>query len=203
MGLAINQSRDNIAESTQRQVDLIGLLHAVASGPGLARSLGACQVDQIELGGLELVGAGLVSFLGLDINHEQTMRARRLIVHICSASGPIAEPNLHVLLHDFGVVHFDLRQIFYEYALFWAFLQLHLGLDVLAQQIMDFLIVDLDERTADEVGLRLIGFRDRDYLGESPRDDALALFRVGNAHHGVGLAAAGLPVGEDGAVVAI
>lgn len=46
-------------------------------------------------------------------------------------------------------------------------------------------------------------FSDRNDLAEGPRNDSLAVLGFVAAHHGMGLTAACLSIGEDGAIVAI
>jgi hypothetical protein len=96
-----------------------------------------------------------------------------------------------------------LGQIFHKNPFIWTFLQVHPHLAVLAQQIMDFLIVYFDETAANEVSLGSIILCDGDNLAKGAGNDSTHLLTVWNAHHCEGFAAAGLPVSEDGAIVAI
>lgn len=144
----------------------------------------------------------LVGLLRLQVDGEEGMGSGGLGVHVGGSGGSVAEPNLHILLHDVGVVDLDLQQILDENPLVRALLQLHLGLDVLAQQVVDFLIVYLNEAAPDQVSLLCVIFGDGHDLREGPGDDALALLATGS-HHGVGFAAARLPVGEYCSIVTI
>lgn len=77
------------------------------------------------------------------------MGSRALIVHIGCPDSSVLEANIHVLLHFRNGVHLYLVQIFNEDPLFRTLLELHLGLDVLAEQIMDLFIVNFDEAAPD------------------------------------------------------
>lgn len=68
---------------------------------------------------------------------------------------------------------------------------------------MDFLVVDFDETTSDEMSFRCIILGECDYLTEGTGYNAARLLTVSTAHHRMGLAAACLPIGEDGAIVSI
>ena len=68
---------------------------------------------------------------------------------------------------------------------------------------MDLLIVNLDETATDEVCLRSVVLCDGDYLGKGAGDDSTRLLGFVATHHCVGFAAAGLPVSEDCAIVAV
>lgn len=125
-----------------------------------------------------------------------------LAVHIGGPGGTVAESDLHIFLHDIGVVDLDFSEIFDEDSFVGALLQLHPGLHILSQQVMDFFIVNFDETAPNEMGLGSIAFGDSHDLAEGPGDNTLALLG-GGAHHGVRFAAAGLPVGEDGAVITV
>lgn len=132
------------------------------------------------------------------------MRSGALLVHVGGANRPV----LVAYLED--LVYFLLR----AYVAFGHSSHMDSELLVLVnlqvtlarvQQVLDFLIVDLDEADLDaELGvLRLC----RDLLEETrdhARDDSacLLVFNVFTGH-GVGFSRASLPVGEDRAVVAI
>ena len=68
---------------------------------------------------------------------------------------------------------------------------------------MDLLIVNFDEAAPDQMCLRCIVFCDGDYLAEGTRDNASSFLGVRSAYHCVGLAASGLSIREDGAIVTI
>ena len=53
--LSVHQRRDDISERRQRQVDLGGLLQAVARRSRFRLALAASQVDQVELGGANVL----------------------------------------------------------------------------------------------------------------------------------------------------
>ena len=68
---------------------------------------------------------------------------------------------------------------------------------------MDLLVVDFNKTATDEVGLRCVVLCFGNYLAEGPGDDAPPLVTTGVAHHCMGFPASGLPIGEDGPVVAV
>jgi hypothetical protein len=65
-----------------------------------------------------------------------------------------------------------LREVLDEDSLIWTLLEIHLALDVLAQKVMDFLIVNFDEAAPDEMGFGSVVLCLGDYLTESSRNYA-------------------------------
>ena len=86
--------------------------------------------------------------------------------------------------------------------MFGTLLEFHLGLGVLAEQIVNLLVVDFNETATDEMSFGGIVVCYGNNLLESSGDDPLGLLALVASHHGMGLSASGLPVCEDGAVVA-
>ena len=94
-------------------------------------------------------------------------------------------------------------QIFDVYSLLRVLLQVELGARILAQQVAKLFVVDLDVGAPHEealLGVRLIVNAAVDVF-ERIRDDPVLLLGR-QAHHRVRLAAPGLAVGKDRAVVA-
>ena len=131
------------------------------------------------------------------------MGSRGLGVHIGGSGGPVGEADIHVLLHGGDGVDLELGEVLDEDALVGTLLEVHSGLDVLPEEIVDLLVVDFNKTATYKVGLRCVVLSFGYDLAEGPGDDAPALIAAGIAHHGVGLPAAGLTVGEDGPVVAV
>ena len=130
------------------------------------------------------------------------MGSWRLVIHVCSPNSSVAESQLHVFLHDFSIVNFDLGEILYKYALIWTFLKLHPCLDIFPQKVMDLFIIYFDEAAANKMGFGCVTFGDGHNLAKCSRDDALAFFRA-STHHGVSFPAARLPICEDSAVITV
>ena len=131
------------------------------------------------------------------------MRARRLGIHVGGSDCPAFEADLHILLHLRNAVNFDHEQILDKDAFIRTFLEVHARLVILGKQVMNLLIIDFDEAAADEMGFRCVVLGNGDDLLEGAGDDASSLFRLVAAHHRVRLAAARLPVREDGPVVPV
>ena len=68
---------------------------------------------------------------------------------------------------------------------------------------MDFFIINLNETALNQMFFLRLTIREGDDLAECSRDDSSSLFALGWTHHGVGFSTTGLPVGEDGAIVAL
>lgn len=96
-----------------------------------------------------------------------------------------------------------LREILHKDSFVRAFLELHLELDVLPEQVVDLFVVDLDEAAADEVGLGGVVLGDGHDLAEGSGDDALSFLTCTSAHHGMSLAATCLPIGKDSPIIAV
>lgn len=107
------------------------------------------------------------------------------------------------MLHLGDGIHLDLQEVFHEDSLIRTLLEIHPGLVILPQQVVDFLVVNLDEATADEVVFGCIVLSDGDNLAECTRNDSLGLLRVVPAHHGVCLPATCLSVCEDSSIVSV
>ena len=203
MGLAIDQSRDHVAQSTQRQVYFGGLLHALACSARFACPLRPRQIHQIQLRGLVLLVPLLVVLLRVDVDGENAVGAGRFGVHVGRADGSTFEPDFHVFFHFGNGVDLQLQQVLDEKALFGTLLEVHFSLGVPAEQIVNLLVIDFDEAAADEVGLGGVVLGDGDDLAEGARDYPLALVALIGPHHRVRFAATRLPVREDRPVVPV
>lgn len=73
------------------------------------------------------------------------MRSRRLGIHVGGPDSSIAKAELHILLHDISIINFYLSQIFNIDTFVRALLKFHLSLDIFAQEIMNFFIIDLNK----------------------------------------------------------
>jgi hypothetical protein len=131
------------------------------------------------------------------------MRARGLCVHVGCPNRSIFEACLHILLHLGNAIDFQLKKVLHEYTLFRALFQLHPSLHILAQEIVNLLVIYLNEAAAYEMILCCLTLSKSYDLAKGSGDDSLALFALATAHHRVSFTAASLPVGEDCAVVAI
>ena len=203
MSFTINQSGDDVAEGTQGQVNLHGFFHSIACCTSLGCPFGPGQIDKVQFRSFIFLIPLIVIFLRIDVDGEDAVRPRRLSIHVGSSGGSVIESDVHILFHTGNGIDFELGEVFDENALVGAFLELHLGLDVLAEQVVDFLVVDFNETATYEVSLGGVVFGLGYYLTECSGDDSPVLLAAGHAHHGVSLAASGLSVGKDGAVVAI
>ena len=130
------------------------------------------------------------------------MGSGRFSIHVSRSSCSIAKTYLHIFLHSLCIVDFNLQQIFNINPFFWAFLQIHFGFRIFTQQIMDFLIVNLNKTTPNQVCFRAVTLSDGYDLAKSSRNYAPPFFRT-RAHHRMSFPAAGLPIGENGAIIAI
>ena len=153
----------------------------------------------------ELLGSYLGVFLG-NVDDEDTVAARRNRVHVRRSNGAGSIALIQDLHDGLPRRHWPLRQtvdvdtsarVLAHHQVFRLWV-----IDI--QQVADLLTVDLEIRAGDAV-------RDAAGVGLDPLEDflgrawnyALQLVAVLVAHHRPGLASAGLPVGEDRAVVAL
>lgn len=74
MCFAVHEGRDHIAESAEREIDFGGLFHAIPSGSSLAGSLRTGEIHKVEFGGLVLLVALFIVFLGVDVDGENAVR---------------------------------------------------------------------------------------------------------------------------------
>ena len=133
------------------------------------------------------------------------MGSRGCSVHLSLGDLTMVSTEIHGTL-DLGDRFDDQTiEIFNEYALIGILFQLKLCWlvpPVIHQQVVDFFIVYLEVRAPDEeLGANILVAVDvAEYVFEAAWDDAGAVLC---AEHCVGLAAAGLPIGEDRAVIAL
>lgn len=57
------------------------------------------------------------------------------------------------MFHFFNGVDIDLGQVFNEDSLVRTLLEIHPSLDILAQEVVNFFVVDFDETASNQVGL--------------------------------------------------
>lgn len=111
------------------------------------------------------------------------MGPRRLLIHLSLPDSPIFKADLHILLHFCCGLHNNLGELLHEDSPFGALPELLLLLDVLAQEVMDLLVVDLDEAAPHHVVLYALGPRDGHDLAEGTGDDAALCLGAWQAHH--------------------
>ncbi|KAG5457043.1 MAG: hypothetical protein BJ554DRAFT_3052 [Olpidium bornovanus] len=161
--LPVDQRRDAVPERGQREVNLGGLLEALAGRAGLALALAAGEVDEVELPGVEVVppvGALLAALDGDGIG-----------VHLRRGDGAVAVPGGHEAVHLADALHDERAQVLHAHpARLRVPPELARPPRVLAEQVPDLLVVDLHVRHADK---ELLGRRARDV-----REDVLK--RVGD-----------------------
>jgi hypothetical protein len=131
------------------------------------------------------------------------MRPGRFCIHISGSDCPVFKADIHILLHLGYTVDFYLQQIFHEDSFFWAFLQLHFSLGVLAEQVMDLLIVDFDEAASDKMRLFGIVLGDSYDLAEGAGNDTSTFFVFVAAHHRMRLTASRLAVCKYSSIIPI
>lgn len=203
--LALDESTDDIAESRERQVDLSCLLESGASCLGLALPLRACQIDEIQLARLDTLLAQVVSLSSLDVNRENGVTSGRIFVHCSLACLTIGRAVVHVPLDFLLGLHDAGGQVLHEHALVGVLLEIQFLLDILRKQVSDAFVVNFQVRAANEKPLLVIILvvEVPEDVVEGVGDDAALVLVALDTDHGVGLAAACLPVGEDGAVIAL
>mmetsp|Transcript_107543 Transcript_107543/g.347030 ORF Transcript_107543/g.347030 Transcript_107543/m.347030 type:complete len:333 (-) Transcript_107543:27-1025(-) len=203
-GLAIHKCGDHVAQRRKREVDLCGLLQPVTSGARLALPLGAGQVDHVQLADTDVALAICSQCALLDGDHKDGMRPRGARVHVRLSDAPVREPGLQDLVHLLDALHHEARKVLHVDAICAVF-QLAPLLWILGQEVADLLVVDLQVGAPDKVLCPLRhGVDLREDMSKGPWQKALLLDRrVGRPCHGVGLAGARLPIGENGAVEAI
>lgn len=112
----------------------------------------------------------------LDIDSEYGVRSRRFGVHVGCSGCSVAESDLHVFLHVLDVVDFELDQVFDVYSLLGALLQIHLRFRILAQQVVDLLVVNFDKAAPDQMSLRGVTLGDGHDLTEGSWDYTFSFF---------------------------
>ncbi len=163
----------------------------------LSVPLAAGQIHQVELALLDVLLPRWVCVLHLEPDGEDGVRARRVRVHgggRGDAVGDAHPQQLGAVSHRLHVVH---RQVLDVGV---VALDLQLPARVLAEQVADLLVVDLDVGDVHRVpGVAvLVGLLALEDVDDGARDDADV---VGVLLHGEALARPRLPVGHDGGVV--
>jgi hypothetical protein len=106
-------------------------------------------------------------------------------------------------LHVGDTIDFDLVKILDKDTFFGAFFELHSSFGILAQKIMNFLIVNFYKTATNQVGFADLIFCNCYNLAESSWNDSLQLLIVGNTHHRMGLSTPSLTVSEYRAIISI
>jgi len=202
VSLSIYKGWNDIAQCTQGKVDLSSFFHTISSCSSFGRSFRTSQIHQIQLRSLILLIPLLIALLWVNVDGKDAVGAWGFGVHVGCSGGSVLEAHFHVLLHFRDIVDLYLSQVFHKNTFLRTFFQLHSGLSVFAQQVMDFLVVDFYETAANEMGFRSVIVGYCDYLAESTRDDSSWFLSIAS-HHGMGFTTSSLAIGEDGAVVSI
>lgn len=100
------------------------------------------QVDQIEFSCSDF-GLSLNDFFLLDSYHEDAVRARRLLVHICGACVPIFAAFYKFAIHFLHSCDHDSTEVFNVDPLILVFMQLQLLVLLFRKQIDYLFVVEL------------------------------------------------------------
>lgn len=210
VGAAVDQGVDDTPEGQQALVDEARFGGPLVFSPGALDVFAASQIDQVQLSRHQIILAVLRLALSVNGYGENRVTATAQVVAFCGrhltlyaallepleAVGCVDDvPFLHSLYHG-GEMVFPRVVV----------VDLELGSVVRAQQIAQFLVVELDIGAADAV-LNLLVVELFEEGIEDSGDDAgfVGEHAKGTAHvarHSVCLSCAGLAVGEDGAVEA-
>jgi len=133
------------------------------------------------------------------------MGSRTVFVHSRFTHFPVAGTLLHEALNLSNTLNDEAGEVLDKDALVGVLLELKLGIHVFGEQVPDVLVVDLKIGTAhQELHLSCVALvNEPENVLKRIRNDAPLGGVVLVTHHGVGLAAAGLAVCEDRAVVAL
>ena len=202
-GLPVHQGRDHIAQGRQAEVDFSCLLESIPGGTGLGLPLTSGQINQIELAHPD-VGVPLgVQLAALHRDDENGVAARRVLVHVGGADGPILIANRHHMLNFRNGLADKGGEILDVDTGVGPLTELQITTLVLGQKVAHLLLIDFQIRSADqELLVHRLGNVVEDVL-ERVGDDALEDGIAADAFHREGLAGPGLAVGKDGPVEAV
>ena len=110
LGLAIDQRADYIAQSRQRQINLIGFFEPVTRSMRLALPFGASQIDQVHFTDFE-GGLTLDNLRGLNVDGENGVRSGRVLVHRRFTHFPVFAASIQKLLQVRYRLADDLSQV--------------------------------------------------------------------------------------------
>lgn len=167
----IHQCRNHVSQGAQGQVDLGRLFDPLVFEIGLALPFRASQVDKVELTDPKFLDAVLVNLALLDPDGENAVGPGGFFVHGGLPNDPVFVPDFHVPLHVRNVFGQVNRQILHDQPV-GGFLQVYPGLDILAQQVVDFFVVNFNEGALDQVLLVHLAVRNGHNLVECPWNDA-------------------------------
>mmetsp|Transcript_39969 Transcript_39969/g.106958 ORF Transcript_39969/g.106958 Transcript_39969/m.106958 type:complete len:207 (-) Transcript_39969:126-746(-) len=195
----------------ERQVDLGGLLEPLPRRPRLPLPLAAGQVDQVELARAELLLArgGLAARGGrrvrrrLDDDREDGVRPRRVLVHERGPDGAVLLARVQHVLHLAHPLDDVPRQVLDVHPALGVLLEVQLVLRVLGQQVAHLLVVDLQERRADQKILVVGPFNSLENVAEGTGNDAAHVWRIPLALHSMCFAGSCLTIAEYSSVVAL
>ncbi|KAH9838116.1 hypothetical protein Tdes44962_MAKER08265, partial [Teratosphaeria destructans] len=163
-------------------------------------------VDEAHAG--EALDGGVGGEVVLDLlegEGEDGVGARRGVVHLGGGGGAVHVAGLHEALDVLVAADLLVGEVLHVDAVLLALADLEVGglaAGAGGEEVLDVLVVDLEVGDVDVVGdaAVLLGL---DALEEAAAGAGDEAGLVEGAHHGVGLAGAGLAVGEDAGVVAI
>lgn len=202
-------------------VDLFGLFKTFARGTCHSDTLATCEIDEVKLAYLDLLGCIVVNILSVahdlllvllngghlfNDDNEDGMRARTHIVHFGGGSGTAQSTLLHQTVDLVRAAHSPLTQTLNEDTLLFVLTDLERG-PIDLQEIRDHLIVDLKVARTDHKGSvlrRLHLDESKDLFHRPGHNTTLGVTRrVFEALHRVGLTGASLSIGKNGGIVAL
>ncbi len=93
------------------------------------------------------------------MNSKDTVRSWRLFVHGSLSYSPVLKADVHVPLHLLFCLDDIHWEILDEDAFVRGLFELHSGLYIFAEEIVDFLVVDFDKTASNQVLLISLGIR--------------------------------------------
>lgn len=131
------------------------------------------------------------------------MRARGYIVHLSGSGMTVIASEHQLLIHFLGSANHESGQPLYVHFLVCLLVQLKFFLSVGTQQIDDLLVVQLKHTCLHnefQIGSAFDGLED---VLERPWNNSFFIGVILISFHSVGLSGSGLPISEDGAIVAL
>lgn len=111
----------------------------------------------------------------------------RFCVHVGRPGSSVFESYLHILLHLWNRIYFNLQQVLYKHSFLGTFFQVHPSLNIFSNEVVNLLIVDLDKTATNEVSFGGIILSHSYYLLKCSRNDPASLLTLISSHHSVGL----------------
>ena len=206
--LIFSESRNNQTQAAQAFVYIFALVQSFSRGSSNPHSFWTSQIDNIKLRDLDFLSFSSCVILPhlFNSNDKDCMRSRRELIHICFSSGSGFGSHFDKFQNLFWSDNRPFRDSFHKDTPFWIFSDLEIVL-LLAQQIADYFVIDLDIGCANhKLCVFILATLDiLKYILYCPRDySSLIIVQiVFKSFHCEGFTGSSLPICKDGGIIAL